>query len=592
MRLSRALGSVVSELQHFAPGRIRWKIVAPFLVLTLIVAALGTFLATRSTTSYLGDRFDNQLTAAANSAADAVVSREQAHLETLRSVSFTIGVPQSVEARDTQRLRSLVEPTLANSNQEIVRVLDSRGGDLLSLSRDTNDASYTQIDPDPALWNLPAVKTVVSGGDSSGDKSAQLVPSANGTILYTVGPILDGSRLVGVVLVGSNVDDLLSTMKQSIFADVTFFDLNGTVVASTLPGVHEGARLKRRDSGTGVTGLAGVRQTSSFGGRDYAMLFGDLVIRNERIGAFAVALPSSFISDASVSTRNLMIAVFGTASIAVLLIGLIIARGVTKPLLALVQSARSVASGDLSVRAPVKSRDEVGMLAGSFNVMTDRLANQHLQTIRALTSAIDARDPYTAGHSVRVGQLSVEIGRQLELTKRDLQFLEVGGYLHDIGKIGIRDHILLKQGPLTVAERSLIEDHPRIGLGIIKHVDLPAEVLEVVGGHHEKLDGSGYPDGLADQNIGLYARIAAVSDIFDAITTERPYKPAFTPEEAVQMLRRETLAGHLDERVVDGLIRSLSIWQRRLAREKSLRGFLLEDITPEVPVPAPRRARR
>jgi putative nucleotidyltransferase with HDIG domain len=113
--------------------------------------------------------------------------------------------------------------------------------------------------------------------------------------------------------------------------------------------------------------------------------------------------------------------------------------------------------------------------------MTERLAHTHLATIRALTSAIDARDPYTAGHSIRVGQLALEIGRSLELPRRDLQFLEIGGYLHDIGKIGIRDAVLLKTGLLTDDERSLIEEHPRIGLRIVQYVDLADEVLQFIG---------------------------------------------------------------------------------------------------------------
>jgi putative nucleotidyltransferase with HDIG domain len=210
--------------------------------------------------------------------------------------------------------------------------------------------------------------------------------------------------------------------------------------------------------------------------------------------------------------------------------------------------------------------------------MTERLANTHLQTIRALSSAIDARDPYTAGHSVRVGQLSVEIGRELELPKRDLQFLEIGGYLHDVGKIGIRDSVLLKQGKLTPDERRMIEDHPRIGLKIISHVELADEVVQVVAGHHEKLDGTGYPYGLTGDDVTIFARIAAVSDIYDALTTERPYKPALTIERAVAMLKDEVTGGHLDPRVVDALTKALPRWGRRLETEKDLRGLLIPEM--------------
>jgi putative nucleotidyltransferase with HDIG domain len=271
-------------------------------------------------------------------------------------------------------------------------------------------------------------------------------------------------------------------------------------------------------------------------------------------------------------------AVFGAATAAVLAVGILVAQGVTAPLISLVRTARAVTAGDLSVRSGFRSRDEVGTLASSFDIMTERLANTHLQTIRALSSAIDARDPYTAGHSVRVGQLSVEIGRELELPKRDLQFLEIGGYLHDVGKIGIRDSVLLKQGKLTPDERRMIEDHPRIGLKIISHVELADEVVQVVAGHHEKLDGTGYPYGLTGDDVTIFARIAAVSDIYDALTTERPYKPALTIERAVAVLKDEVTGGHLDPRVVDALTKALPRWGRRLETEKDLRGLLIPEM--------------
>jgi putative nucleotidyltransferase with HDIG domain len=273
-----------------------------------------------------------------------------------------------------------------------------------------------------------------------------------------------------------------------------------------------------------------------------------------------------------------MAIVFGAATAAVLGVGLIIARGVTAPLLNLVRTASAVTEGDLTARSGIRTHDEVGALAASFDSMTERLAQQHLATIRALTSAIDARDPYTAGHSIRVGQLSVEIGRVLELPRRDLQFLEIGGYLHDIGKIGIRDSVLLKEASLTDEERALIEEHPRIGLRIVQHVDLADEVLQVVAGHHERLDGSGYPYGLDREKLTVFARISAVSDVFDALTTDRPYRPALKVERAVSYLKDEADLGRFDGSVVQALIRVLPLWGRRLQTEGALKGLSLPEL--------------
>jgi putative nucleotidyltransferase with HDIG domain len=205
--------------------------------------------------------------------------------------------------------------------------------------------------------------------------------------------------------------------------------------------------------------------------------------------------------------------------------------------------------------------------------MTERVQRQHLSTIRALASAIDARDPYTLGHSLRVGQLAVEVGRELGLTGARLQHLEVGGYLHDIGKIGVRDAVLLKPGALTAEERRMIEEHPRIGLDILATVDLAPEALQFVAGHHEKIDGSGYPEGKHGRALSMIARIAAVADIYDALTTDRPYRAAMSPVEAVEILRKEVRDGHLDGRVVSAFELVIDDWERRRRTESRLQGY-------------------
>jgi putative nucleotidyltransferase with HDIG domain len=321
-----------------------------------------------------------------------------------------------------------------------------------------------------------------------------------------------------------------------------------------------------------------VHEVRTIFNRDFDLLYGELRVRNETVGLFSVALPSSFIASAGSTTRWAMTVMFAVATVAVIATGMLIARGVTAPLLKLVRAAHAVTEGDLTARSGVIGRDEVGELAQSFDVMTERLASQHLATIRALTTAIDARDPYTAGHSVRVGQLSVEIGRELALPGRDLQYLEIGGYLHDIGKIGVRDSVLLKPGKLTPEERAMIEEHPRIGLEIVQHVDLTQAVKDFVIGHHERLDGTGYPYGLGGEEISIFARIGAVADVFDALTTDRPYRVGFTIEESMSILKREVTDNHLDEQAVDGLVRVLPVWGQRLRQEPQLRGFVMREL--------------
>jgi putative nucleotidyltransferase with HDIG domain len=574
-------GRLLSTTALFVPSHVRWKIVAPYIVLTLFVAAAGTFIATQFVTGPLQERFDNQLAEAARVASDSIVRKERDHLGLVRSMAFTSGVAERAQARDSAGLQQLIEPLAANAGLEYAEVVGLDGRRILGLRLDdASSLTYTPLDGSNDRSDLTIVQHVLAGdSDAQGDKFAQLVQMPEGGAFYTGGPIRDeNGRLTGVVLVGTSLETLLPAMKFEALADVTLYDLNGGVIGSTFERASEDVDLDTAQLMTDEGHLAGIHEVRPVFNRDFDLLYGELRIRGEIVGLFSVALPSSFIASAGSTARWAMTAIFAVATVAAIAIGLLIARGVTAPLLRLVHAAHAVTEGDLTARSGVQARDEVGELAQSFDVMTERLASQHLATIRALTTAIDARDPYTAGHSVRVGQLSVEIGRQLELPDRDLQFLEIGGYLHDIGKIGIRDSVLLKPGELTAEERAMIEEHPRIGLEIVQHVDLAQGVKDLVIGHHERLDGTGYPYGLDGEEISIFARIGAVADFFDALTTDRPYRKGFTILESMSILKREVEQTHLDEHAVHALIGALPIWGRRLTLEPALRGFVMREL--------------
>ena len=467
MRHSRLLaGGALSWAFALPRSQIRWKIIAPYVVLVFLLAALGTFLATRFVTSSLDDRFSNQLAEAARVTSDSLVRRERQHLSVLRAIAFTEGVAEAAQANDEAALNRLVLPITANNRAEYVEVLDANGRRIFGLQlADPAALRYVPIDDTANRDELASVARVRQRyRDATGDKFTQIVQMRQGLAIYTAGPMLLDDRLAGIVIVGSRLDSFLSSAKTEALADITVYDFDGRALGSTFVGDLGGS-----SSGSEHKGF---REEHEVNGRRYDFLYGELRLRNESVGAFSIALPSSFISHAGSTTRLGMAVLFGALTLAVLGIGLVVARAVTTPLLRLVRTARSVTDGDLTARSGLHGTDEVGVLAASFDAMTEQLAQQHIATIRALTSAIDARDPYTAGHSIRVGQLSLEIGRALELPDRDLQFLEVGGYLHDIGKIGVRDDVLLKAGALTVDERRLIEEHPRIGLRIVEHVNL------------------------------------------------------------------------------------------------------------------------
>jgi hypothetical protein len=177
---------------------------------------------------------------------------------------------------------------------------------------------------------------------------------------------------------------------------------------------------------------------------------------------------------------------------------------------------------------------------------TNRRLRTDLQRVaRALSSAVEAKDLYTEGHLQRVSNFAVEVGRRLGLTERDLELLQIASALHDVGKIGIPEHILNKPGPLDPAERDVVQRHPEIGARILENVEGLEYAAPLVRHHQERWDGRcdgefpGYPHGLAGDEIPLGARIIAVVDAFDAMTTDRSYRPGASVERATQVLRDE-----------------------------------------------------
>jgi putative two-component system response regulator len=166
-----------------------------------------------------------------------------------------------------------------------------------------------------------------------------------------------------------------------------------------------------------------------------------------------------------------------------------------------------------------------------------------------LAQSIEAKDPYTEGHCQRLSQYSVELGRRIGLPEEHLQALRRAGILHDIGKVAIPEPILLKPGPLSAEEWKTMREHPLIGERICAPLKSFRLVLPIIRHHHEKLDGSGYPDGLQGEEIPLTARVLQVVDVYDALTTRRPYKLALSQTEALTLMEAEVKKGWWDPSV-------------------------------------------
>jgi putative two-component system response regulator len=185
--------------------------------------------------------------------------------------------------------------------------------------------------------------------------------------------------------------------------------------------------------------------------------------------------------------------------------------------------------------------------------------------ISSLANAIEGRDSYTRGHVERVSTYAMEMGRRVGVSAHELSILRMGGIVHDIGKVAVRDDILNKSGELTKAEFEIVRRHPVIGYDILRPSRTFRDVLPLVRWHHERPNGKGYPDGLHGNQLPLLPRIIAVADVFDALTTCRSYRPAYSPLEYVTILRRAAEKGDLDPALVKILLRILDASTQVLA---------------------------
>ena len=235
-----------------------------------------------------------------------------------------------------------------------------------------------------------------------------------------------------------------------------------------------------------------------------------------------------------------------------------------EPLAKLREGTRRIASKEFSTRVHISSGDEFEELAGSFNDMArqvgalfDELEDLSWSTITTLARTIDAKSHWTAGHSERVSQMAVLIARTMGLPDDELERLHRGGLLHDIGKIGIPVYILDKDGALNDEEMQTMKDHVTIGARILEPLNALADVLPIVLYHHERFDGLGYPEGLRGTDIPFLARILCVPDTFDALRSERPYRPGRNAEESLEVIV-ECSGTQFDQEAVEAFVEVMS----------------------------------
>jgi putative nucleotidyltransferase with HDIG domain len=265
------------------------------------------------------------------------------------------------------------------------------------------------------------------------------------------------------------------------------------------------------------------------------------------LGAVVLTVSRAAVVEAQKDAERKILAVFGVLLLAGIGGSLALTSFLTKPVRELSEGVAELKAGQRRRPLRIYSKDELGRLTESFNDMSALITSQRdslsryareleeacVATVRVLAAAIDARDAYTLGHSTRVAQLSLELGRSLGLDAAQLEELEIACLFHDVGKIKIPDSILLKKSALDTFEQREMMRHTEYGAEILANAQSLLKYIPAVRHHHERFDGMGYPDGLSGKQIPLPAAIISLADMYDAVISDRPYRKGLSEEQAL-----------------------------------------------------------
>jgi len=440
--------------------------------------------------------------------------------------------------------------------------------DLLQTVARELDKLATRIQPDVLAVRDDSGAVLAVSGRRAGewpDGRSSSLPDSHDAAFVTIPtgvfriasvPVTLQNTRLGALQLANGLDERYAHELSTLSGARALILSGDRVVASTLPAATVAALTPA------VVRAMANQELVTLGGSEYA------VRQLAREGAAQVFVLDSIDASAGPAVRQALRTMGGIAAGAFVLAALAslwLARTIARPIDTLSRSlAKMTQSRDFDrPLIPCGDSLEVDTLTSAFNTMMHSVKaaeaetlSAYLGTIRALALALDARDPYTAGHSERVSAISLAIGRCLELDDEQLEVLRLGSLLHDIGKIGITDEVLMKPGPLTPAEYEIIKQHPEVGARILRSVPFLAPHIPIVELHHERPDGRGYPRGLQGDDIPLVARIVHVADAFDAMTSARAYRPALPMSEALGELWR-CAGAQFDAEVVQALGQAL-----------------------------------
>jgi len=497
---------------------------------------------------------------------------------------------------ETPELRALLENFVSSSDDIAYATL---------LNADAKGVSAGRIAPDAFLRRERERGFAAAREGRAYGGQALVVDSgkASRTVVLVSKPVLSSGRFLGMIATVVDLQFLIRRLQEVSRTGLTPYvvDAQGRLVVADSHNFATGQDMKKLeivrnfvDEGSKAQ-LAATKEFTLIEGQERVEMLGTYSPVTALDWAVVVQKPRrqaySGVYEMQRSARLLaLLAVFAS-----MIVSIYAARRITNPLEVLTESSRAIARGDFSKRVELKTRTEIGELAATFNTMSEELeqfvedlkraAEENralfMGSIQMLSGAVDEKDPYTRGHSDRVTRYSLLIAREMKLDDDFLEILRISAQLHDVGKIGIEDHILKKPGALTPEEFEIMKTHTTKGANILRPVKQLKEMLPGIELHHEALDGRGYPYGLKDDQIPMLARVIAVADTFDALTTNRPYQRAHDPQEALKIIHN--LAGkRLDPVAVAALD---AVYQRGEIR---IQRFVRSSATPpSLPAPAP-----
>jgi HD-GYP domain-containing protein (c-di-GMP phosphodiesterase class II) len=594
-----------SDLSSTAPNPARVPILYVILGVLLVISIVPMYFYSAQVEAINRDRLKTNEMLLQNtvtrSLADDLSQHERSLRMMLANLSSAIQVASGgdIGGKNIQapELRALLENFVSSSDELAYATL---------LNSDAKGVSAGRIAPDAFLQReLQHAYDAARDGRAYNGQALQVGDGKSArTVLLVSSPVSYGGRFLGMVGAVVDLQFLIRRLHEVSGGGLIPYvvDAQGRLVAAGTSQYVTGQDMKNLEIVRNFVDEGSKAQLAAT--KEFAVHQGKKSV--EMLGTYSPVMPLDWavvVQKPQLEAYRGVIEMQRTARLLALLavllsigVSIFAARRITYPLQVLTQSSRALARGDFSQRVHLASRTEIGELAETFNTMSKdleqfvedlkRAAEENhalfLGSIQMLAGAVDEKDPYTRGHSDRVTRYSLMIGKELNLPPTLMETLQISAQLHDVGKIGIEDRILKKPGALNAEEFEVMKTHTTKGANLLRPVTQLAEMLPGIELHHEALDGRGYPYGLKGDQIPLLARVIAVADTFDALTTNRPYQHAFPPEEALKIIH-DLVGKRLDPQAVKALVAVYERGEIRIPRSIAIKRPVTADAAANAP---------